>query len=135
MALRHASWIGWGGAAYSAVFASLLGHGVYYLLVQRHPVAQVTPWLLLALTALVSARASATPAPAADRLPVAGDAHGFDRFLRRYEAANTAFVNGDPSLWLSMRKGSRCTALDPSNGKRKSLKFQSAQSNHSVSLV
>jgi O-acetylserine/cysteine efflux transporter len=47
-ALRHASWIGWGGAAYSALFASLLGHGLYYVLVQRHPVAQVTPWLLLA---------------------------------------------------------------------------------------
>ena len=47
-ALRAASWIGWGGAAYSAVCASLLGHGLYYVLVQRHPVAQVTPWLLLA---------------------------------------------------------------------------------------
>ena len=47
-ALREASWIGWGGAAYSAVFASMLGHGLYYVLVQRHPVAQVTPWLLLA---------------------------------------------------------------------------------------
>jgi O-acetylserine/cysteine efflux transporter len=47
-ALRDASWIGWGGAAYAALFASLLGHGLYYVLVQRHPVAQVTPWLLLA---------------------------------------------------------------------------------------
>jgi O-acetylserine/cysteine efflux transporter len=46
--LRDATWIGWGGALYSAVFASLLGHGLYYVLVQRHPVAQVTPWLLLA---------------------------------------------------------------------------------------
>jgi O-acetylserine/cysteine efflux transporter len=46
-ALREASWIGWGGAVYSAVFASLFGHGLYYVLVQRHPVAQVTPWLLL----------------------------------------------------------------------------------------
>ena len=45
--LGEASWIGWGGAAYSAVFASLLGHGLYYLLVQRHPVAEVTPYLLL----------------------------------------------------------------------------------------
>jgi O-acetylserine/cysteine efflux transporter len=46
-ALRAASWIGWGGAAYSALFASLLGHGLYYVLVQKHPVADVTPWLLL----------------------------------------------------------------------------------------
>lgn len=47
-ALRAASWIGWGGALYSAVCASLLGHGLYYVLVQRHPVARITPWLLLA---------------------------------------------------------------------------------------
>jgi len=47
-ALRQATWIGWGGAAYSAIGSSLIGHGLYYVLVQRHPVAQVTPWLLLA---------------------------------------------------------------------------------------
>ncbi len=47
-ALRDASWIGWGGALYSALIASLLGHGLYYVLVQRHPVARVTPYLLLA---------------------------------------------------------------------------------------
>jgi ketosteroid isomerase-like protein len=28
--------------------------------------------------------------------------HGFDRFLKRYEKANTAFVNGDPRAWVSM---------------------------------
>ena len=39
-----------------------------------------------------------------DRRPRAGagHAHGFERFLHRYEAANTAFVNGDPSPWLSI---------------------------------
>ena len=47
IALREASWIGWGGAMYAALFSSLLGHGLYYALVQRHPIAQVTPWLLL----------------------------------------------------------------------------------------
>jgi hypothetical protein len=31
-----------------------------------------------------------------------GTTHGFDRFLQRYEAANTAFVNGDPTPWLSI---------------------------------
>jgi O-acetylserine/cysteine efflux transporter len=46
-ALRAASWIGWGGAVYAALCSSLLGHGLYYALVQRHPIAQVTPWLLL----------------------------------------------------------------------------------------
>ena len=46
-ALRDASWIGWGGALYAALVASLLGHGLYYVLMQRHPVARVTPYLLL----------------------------------------------------------------------------------------
>lgn len=46
-ALPQVSWVGWAGAAYAAFAASLLGHGLYYVLVQRHPVAQVTPWLLL----------------------------------------------------------------------------------------
>jgi len=46
-ALREATWIGWGGALYAAVFASVLGHGLFFWLVQRHPVAQVTPYLLL----------------------------------------------------------------------------------------
>ena len=58
--------------------------------------------LLLVLTAMGSVSASATPAPSADSSPRAGGAHGFDRFLRRYEAANTAFVNGDPPRWLSI---------------------------------
>ena len=46
-ALRDAGWVAWFGAAYAAFVSSLLGHGLYYVLVQRHPVAQVTPWLLL----------------------------------------------------------------------------------------
>jgi len=37
----------WIGVAYAAVVASLIGHGIYYTLVQRHPVARVMPWLLL----------------------------------------------------------------------------------------
>jgi O-acetylserine/cysteine efflux transporter len=47
-AIGHASWVAWFGVAYAAVFASLLGHGLYYVLLQRHPVAQVTPYLLAA---------------------------------------------------------------------------------------
>lgn len=43
-AYSHVAWIGVG---YAAVVASLLGHGLYYTLVQRHPVAKVMPWLLL----------------------------------------------------------------------------------------
>ena len=45
--LPQASWVAWVGALYAAFLSSLLGHGLYYVLVQRHPVAQVTPWLLL----------------------------------------------------------------------------------------
>ncbi len=47
-AIAHASWVAWFGVAYAAVIASLVGHGLYYLLLQRHPVAQVTPYLLSA---------------------------------------------------------------------------------------
>jgi O-acetylserine/cysteine efflux transporter len=45
--LPQVSWVAWAGALYAAFVSSLLGHGLYYVLVQRHPVAQVTPWLLL----------------------------------------------------------------------------------------
>ena len=38
----------WAGVAYSGLIASLVGHGLLYWLVQRHPVSQVTPYLLLA---------------------------------------------------------------------------------------
>lgn len=38
----------WIGVAYSGLVASLVGHGLLYWLVQRHPVSQVTPYLLLA---------------------------------------------------------------------------------------
>lgn len=37
--------------------------------------------------------------PASDR---AGHRRSFEQFLARYEAANSAFVNGDPAPWLSI---------------------------------
>lgn len=46
--ISQASWVAWAGVAYAAVVASLIGHGLYYVLLQRHPVAQVTPYLLAA---------------------------------------------------------------------------------------
>ena len=46
-ALTSASVTVWGAAAYSALFASLVGHTLFFRLVQRHPVAQVAPYLLL----------------------------------------------------------------------------------------
>ncbi len=63
---------------------------------------------VLAATAMLAGSASASPSPAAaaDLSTVAatdrGSRRDFDRFLERYEAANEAFINGDPSLWLSM---------------------------------
>lgn len=45
--LSEITWVGWAGAAYAAFASSLLGHGLFYILVQRYPVAQVTPWLLI----------------------------------------------------------------------------------------
>lgn len=45
--LPQASWVAWAGVAYAALASSLLGHGIYYMLVQRHPVALMMPWLLL----------------------------------------------------------------------------------------
>ena len=62
--------------------------------------------LLLGLAVLVSAGAStgavAEPAATAERVQSADHAHGFARFLHQYKAANSAFVNGDPSPWLSI---------------------------------
>ncbi|HET9484500.1 MAG TPA: DMT family transporter, partial [Xanthomonadales bacterium] len=46
--IRDATWLDWGGVLYSGLVASLVGHGLMYWLVQRHPVSQVTPYLLLA---------------------------------------------------------------------------------------
>jgi ketosteroid isomerase-like protein len=57
--------------------------------------------LLLALPALVSSQVFADWAATADTAHGAGSGYGFERFLQRYEAANTAFVNGDPASWLS----------------------------------
>ncbi len=45
-AARNASGWAWLGVVYAAVVASLVGHGLYFVLVKRHPVAQVTPYLL-----------------------------------------------------------------------------------------
>jgi SnoaL-like protein len=58
--------------------------------------------LLPTLAVLASSGAFAGPAATADPARGAGHAHGFERFLHRYEAANTAFVNGDPAPWLSI---------------------------------
>ncbi|MCX7032952.1 MAG: DMT family transporter [Arenimonas sp.] len=45
--LATLGWVPWFGVVYAAVVASVVGHGIYYSLIQRHPVASVMPWLLL----------------------------------------------------------------------------------------
>lgn len=45
--LRQAPLHAYGAAAYSALFASIFGHGLYFWLVRRHGVSAITPHLLL----------------------------------------------------------------------------------------
>ena len=54
----------------------------------------------LCIFALPAASTGARPAASAVAPSHGGHAHDFERFLHRYEAANTAFQNGDPSAWL-----------------------------------
>lgn len=46
--IKNASLTTWVCVSYSALVSSLLGHGLYFALVKRHPVAQITPYLLCA---------------------------------------------------------------------------------------
>lgn len=47
-AIARAPPLAWAGTIYSALIASILGHGLYFWLVRRHGVSAVTPYLLLA---------------------------------------------------------------------------------------
>lgn len=47
-ALRAADGVAWSGVLYSALLASVVGHSLFYWLLQRHAVSQLTPYLLLA---------------------------------------------------------------------------------------
>lgn len=47
-AIRTASLAAWLGVAWATFAASLLGHSLFYWLVQRHPVSSLMPYLLLA---------------------------------------------------------------------------------------
>jgi O-acetylserine/cysteine efflux transporter len=47
LAIRNATAWHWAALAYTTVVASLVGHGVFYLLVQRHPVPLVMPYMLM----------------------------------------------------------------------------------------
>ena len=45
--IRSANWEHWASVCYSAVMASIVGHGLFFYLVQRHPVSSVMPYLQL----------------------------------------------------------------------------------------
>jgi O-acetylserine/cysteine efflux transporter len=45
--LRTARWEHWAAVCYSAILASIVGHGLFFFLVQRHPVSVVMPYLQL----------------------------------------------------------------------------------------
>ena len=63
---------------------------------------RLTFTLTALLLSLAVVAASGTFAGAEAPRHVGHHGYGFERFLQRYEAANTAFVNGDPSPWLSI---------------------------------
>jgi hypothetical protein len=62
----------------------------------------VTAGLLLTLGTLAAAETIGPRTATADSPRGGGTPHGFEHFLRRYEAANTAFQNGDPAPWLAI---------------------------------
>lgn len=45
--LGHAGWSGWGAVFYTAVMSSIVAYGVWYRLLQKHPVSRVVPLSLL----------------------------------------------------------------------------------------
>lgn len=45
--IRSAQWEHWASVCYSAIMASIVGHGLFFYLVQRHPVSSVMPYLQL----------------------------------------------------------------------------------------
>jgi len=45
--IRTASWLDWSSVAYSGLVSSIVGYGLFFLLVQRHPVSTVIPYMLL----------------------------------------------------------------------------------------
>lgn len=47
LALRQASWAGWGAVVYTAVMSSIAAYGLWYRLLQQHPVSRVVPLTLL----------------------------------------------------------------------------------------
>lgn len=45
--LQTADWLDWGSVLYAGLGSSVVGYGLFFMLVQRHPVSTVVPYLLL----------------------------------------------------------------------------------------
>ena len=56
LALHQASWAGWGAGVYTALMSSIAAYGLWYRLLQKHPVSRVVPLTLLLSTALLPGR-------------------------------------------------------------------------------
>lgn len=46
-ALARANWAGWGAVFYTAIMSSIVAYGLWYRLLQKHPVSRVVPLSLL----------------------------------------------------------------------------------------
>jgi O-acetylserine/cysteine efflux transporter len=46
-AIRTASWLDWASVSYSGLVSSIVGYGLFFLLVQRNPVSTIMPYMLL----------------------------------------------------------------------------------------
>jgi O-acetylserine/cysteine efflux transporter len=46
-AMQTAGWLDWASVAYSGLISSIVGYGVFFLLIQRHPVSSIMPYMLL----------------------------------------------------------------------------------------
>ena len=46
-AIQSAGWIHFGSIAFSAIGASIVGHGLFYYMAQRHPISAIMPYMLV----------------------------------------------------------------------------------------
>jgi O-acetylserine/cysteine efflux transporter len=46
-AIRTAGWLDWASVSYSGLMSSIVGYGLFFLLVQRNPVTTIMPYMLL----------------------------------------------------------------------------------------
>jgi O-acetylserine/cysteine efflux transporter len=46
-AITTAAWLDWASVAYSSLVSSIVGYGLFFLLVQRNPVTAIMPYMLL----------------------------------------------------------------------------------------